>query len=108
MPSRVASSIERGERTSPACSTVRPARLELRGETACRYTPEGQNEEVGWEVELQLGCEEVSDLDGAGARPGQLDVVLDPDAGPVEAPEIEVPLVLVHRLADCDRGQERA
>ena len=76
--------MERGESTSPARSTTSPRAASSSAGPSSGHPPEREHEEIGLELQLELGRDEVPELDRTGPRPGQLDVMLDAYAGPVE------------------------
>src|SRR5581483_6683978 len=82
-----------------------PARSQLRREPVDGDAAEGEDEEVGLPLDLDLRREDVADANAAGACAGELEMVLDRDAGRVETREVQVPAVLVHALACRDRRQ---
>ena len=66
--------------------------------------PQRENEQVRAELGLDLRREQVADEDAVPLGASELQVVLQPDAGAVEARCIQVPLVLMERLGDRSRA----
>ena len=66
--------------------------------------PSARTSKIRAELGLELRGEQVADRDAAPLGAGELEVVLEPYAGAVEASRVQVPLVLVERLGDGRRA----
>ena len=88
--------LERARRQAVPCLLDERVRdLEARGDAAQR-----EHEEIGRQRALDLGGEEIPEENAPVRGAGQLEVMLDTDAGAVEARRVEVPLILVQGLSE--------
>ena len=87
---------------APPAGTDEPRRRffqgERRGEAVLGDVAEREHEHVGRERRFELGRERIPEEDLPAAGAGELEVLLDANTSPVEASQVEVPLILVDRL----------